>query len=362
VSKQSTSEWVDIMSFENKRIFITGGAGFIGTNLAKHFLDKGASVTVFDNLSRKNVENNIHWLQAMKNKNFKFLQGDIRQPAQLLKNFNEIQPEAVLHCCAQTAVTTSVKEPSLDFEINAAGTVNVLEAARKCGSNPTVVYTSTNKVYGNSVNNIPLAERKGRYEFADKNFEKGIPEDLSTDASEHTPYGCSKYTADIYVRDYCSIYDLPAAVFRMSCIYGTRQFGTEEQGWVAHFIISSVLGKPLTIYGDGKQVRDILFIDDLARAFELAIEKISSTKGQAFNIGGGPQNTISLLELIDILEKLTGKKIPHTFSGWRPFDQRVYISDISKINKYTGWQPQISVNEGIEKLFGWVSENKNLFG
>jgi CDP-paratose 2-epimerase len=347
--------------FENKRIFITGGAGFIGTNIAKYFLDRGAEIIVFDNLSRKNVEKNIKWLQTMKNKNFKFLKEDIRNFAVLAKSFKEIEPDVVLHCCAQTAVTTSVKNPREDFDINALGTLNVLESARQCTSSPVIIYTSTNKVYGNNVNKIPLIEKESRYEFSDKKFKNGIPEDFPTDAAEHTPYGCSKYVADLYVRDYFSVYGLPAVIFRMSCIYGTRQFGIEDQGWVAHFIISSILNRQLTVYGDGKQVRDILFVDDLVKAVELVIDKISSVKGQVFNIGGGSENTISLLELINVLEKISKRKISYNFSEWRPFDQRVYVSDICKINKYTGWKPKIDISEGIEKLFKWVDENKRLF-
>jgi CDP-paratose 2-epimerase len=341
------------------KILITGGAGFVGCNLADYFLKKGSEVVVFDNLSRKGTEKNLKWLKANHKKGLSFIKGDVRNFKSLLKACKDV--DAIFHTAAQVAVTTSLKNPREDFEINALGTFNVLEAARKSSSNPILIYTSSNKIYGNNVNKIRLIEKKTRYEFADKKYKNGIPEDFPTDANEHTPYGCSKYAAEIYVRDYGAIYGLRTTTFRMSCIYGLRQFGNEDQGWVAHFIISSVLNKPITIYGDGKQVRDILFIDDLARAFDLACKNVEKTKQQVYNIGGGVKNTISLLELIEFLEKLIGRKIDYRFSDWRPFDQKVYISSIDKAKKDFGWEPKISKEEGIRKLFDWVNENKKLF-
>jgi CDP-paratose 2-epimerase len=341
------------------KILVTGGAGFIGSNLSNYYLNKGHEVTVFDNLSRKGTEKNLEWLRYNHKKNLSFIKNDIR-------NFNPLldatkDADVILHIAAQVAVTTSVKNPMEDFEINALGTFNVLESARQNNTDPIIIFCSTNKVYGNNVNNIPVIEKEKRYEFSDPEFIDGIPEKFSTDANEHTPYGSSKYAADVFMRDFSAVYGMKTVTFRCSCIYGSRQFGNEDQGWVAHFTISSILNRPMIVYGDGKQVRDILFIDDLVRAFDTASERINKTKGQAFNIGGGSKNTISLLELIDLLEKLTGNKIKFTFDGWRPFDQKVYISDIKKAKKTFGWEPKITKEEGIKKLFNWVNSEKKTF-
>jgi len=342
------------------KILITGGCGFIGSNLAHYFSDAGNDITILDNLSRQGTEKNLAWLMSQ-SKKINYIKGDVR-------NFSNVSSvckdqDVIIHTAAQVAVTSSVKNPREDFDINALGTFNVLEAARLSNKNPTVIFFSTNKVYGNNVNNIPLVEKKTRYEFADKKYELGVPEDFPTDASEHTPYGVSKYTADLYVRDFFTIYNLPTVAFRCSCMYGTRQFGTEDQGWLAHFIISSIFDRQLTIYGDGKQVRDVLFVDDVVRLVESCLAKIGKIKGNAFNIGGGPSNTISLLELISILEKNLGKKIKYTFSDWRPADQKVYISDIRKAEKVIGWRPLTSPEEGVKKLIDWINENRenNLF-
>jgi len=341
------------------RILITGGSGFIGSNLANFFLNNGHEVTTFDNLSRKGTNKNLDWLKQIHGDKLKFINGDVRKLEDLTPTTKDV--DLILHTAAQVAVTTSILNPLDDFSINAIGTLNVLEAARLSNNNPIIMFTSTNKVYGNNVNLIDLAEKQTQYEFANPSFALGIPESFSTDAHEHTPYGNSKYIADLYVRDYFAVYGLPSVVFRMSCIYGTRQFGNEDQGWVAHFIISNLLGKSLTFYGDGKQVRDILFIDDLVRAFDMASKNINKTKGQAFNMGGGPQNTISLLQLVSMLEQFTGKKINYNIDKWRPFDQKVYISDIRKAKEDFGWEPQISAEQGIKKLHDWVSSNINLF-
>lgn len=340
-------------------ILITGGCGFIGSNLANHFASKGFEVTVADNLSRKGTEFNLDWLKKKHPKNLKFVNLDIRDLEKLKSAAKD--KETILHTAAQVTMTDSVANPRNDFEINVVGTFNVLEAARLSNENPIVVYTSTNKVYGEGPNIIKLEETKTRWKFSDKNFQNGVPETFSTDFDKHGPYGNSKYAADLYVRDYAHVYGLPTVTFRQSCIYGTRQFGNEEQGWVAHFVISSVLGRPINIYGDGKQVRDVLFMEDLARAFEFSIEKINKAKGQAYNIGGGPRNTLSLLELMSMLEKMNGKKIDSKYFDWRPADQKVYISDISKAKKVFGWEPQISPDEGVSRLHRWVKENISLF-
>jgi len=339
------------------QMLITGGAGFIGCNLADYFLKRGHEVTVFDNLSRKGTEKNLEWLKSNHKNGFKFIKNDIRNFDPLLNIVKD--KNLIFHTAGQVAVTTSVENPREDFEINTLGTFNVLDAARKSNSNPIIIFTSTNKVYGNNVNKIPLIKKETRYEFADSKYKNGIPEDFPTDADEHTPYGSSKYAADIYVRDFSTIYGLTTVTFRMSCIYGIRQFGNEDQGWVAHFIISSFFNKPTVIYGDGKQVRDVLFIDDLIRAFELACQNIEKTKGKVYNIGGGIKNTMSLLELLDLLKNL-GLKPKYTFDDWRPADQKVYISDVKKTIEF-GWKPKISPEEGVKKLLDWVMENKRLF-
>jgi CDP-paratose 2-epimerase len=339
------------------RILITGGAGFVGCNLADYFLKKGYEVTVFDNLSRKGTEKNLEWLRTNHKTNFEFIKNDIRE-------FNSIvdavkDKDFIFHTAGQVAVTTSVKNPREDFEINALGTFNLLEAARQSNSDPIIVFTSTNKVYGNNVNKIPLLEKEKRYEFDETKCMDGIPEDFPTDADEHTPYGSSKYAADIYARDFFAIYGLRTITFRMSCIYGTRQFGNEDQGWVAHFTISSFFNRPIVIYGDGKQVRDVLFVDDLVKAFELACEGIKKTKGEVYNIGGGIKNTISLLELFDLLKSF-GLSPKYTFDDWRPADQKVYISKVKKATEF-GWKPNISPEQGVKKLLEWIKENKRLF-
>lgn len=339
------------------RVLVIGGAGFVGSNLANHFLKGGNDVTVLDNLSRRGTANNLKWLEVTHGKKLNFINADIRNFESIRPGFKDI--DVIFHTAAQVAVTTSVKDPRLDFDINALGTFNVLEAARLSNSDPRLVFTSTNKVYGNNVNDVSLSEGKTRYSFSDPKFKNGIPEWFSTDANEHTPYGVSKYSADLYVRDYFEIFGLKTVTFRMSCIYGTRQFGNEDQGWVAHFVISSIFGRPLTIFGDGKQVRDVLFIDDLVRAFELASSNIKITKGKAYNIGGGVSNTISLLELLTILKNL-GHEAKVTFSDWRPADQKVYISDVTKAAEF-GWKPKISPEEGVNKLAQWITANKALF-
>jgi len=341
------------------KILITGGAGFIGSNLASHFASKGDEIIAYDSLLREGTKYNLDWLKRLYGGKIKFVQGDIRD-FDLLKQYVK-DVDAIVHTAGQVAVTSSIKNPREDFEINALGTLNVLEAVRTANKDAAVIFFSTNKVYGNNVNKIPLVERKTRYEFADPKYKLGIPEDFPTDASEHTPYGVSKYVADLYVRDYATVYGLSTITFRCSCMYGIRQFGNEDQGWVAHFIISSIFDKPLTIYGDGKQVRDILFAEDVNKLVELALTNIGKVKGEVFNIGGGSQNTISLLELISMLERKLNKTISYSFSDWRPADQKVYISDIRKAEKLLGWKPLVKPEEGVERLIKWVYENKELF-
>jgi CDP-paratose 2-epimerase len=340
----------------SKKYLITGGAGFIGSNYASRLIQRGESVTLFDNLTRAGATLNLKWLREQYgDKSFKLVIGDVRQ-------FDEVRPvvdeaDAIIHLAAQVAVTTSVQKPREDFEINAMGTFNVLESARLSRRNPVVLYASTNKVYG-EMEDQPVVEEKNQYRYAKLPY--GISETQNLDF--HSPYGCSKGAGDQYTHDYARIYDLPTVVMRQSCIYGTRQFGIEDQGWVAWFVIAAITGRKISIYGDGKQVRDILFIDDLLNAYDAAIANIDRVKGQAFNVGGGPDNTISIwAEFAPMLEKLLGKKLEVSRDDWRPGDQKVYISDIRKAQRELSWTPAIRVNEGVTRLFEWVKNNQQLF-
>jgi len=336
-------------------IVVIGGAGFIGCNIADYYLKNRHNVTVFDNFSRKGTLQNLDWLLKRYKENLTVAQGDVRIDFGRLKSVVG-KADIVFHFAAQVAVTTSVVDPREDFEINALGTFNVLEAIRQSGSKPIVLYSSTNKVYG-GMEHVKIVERNGEYDY--ESLPLGVSEAEQLDF--HSPYGCSKGTADQYMIDYSRIYGLRTVVFRQSCIYGYRQFGVEDQGWVAHFTISSMFDRPLTIYGDGKQVRDVLFIDDLVRAYDMAIKNINVTAGKAYNIGGGPNKKMSLLNLIGYLEKFFGKKLTYTFSTWRPGDQRVFICDIRKAKNEFGWEPKIGVEEGVRLLAAWVKENKEEF-
>ncbi len=336
------------------KILLTGGAGFIGCNAADYFLKKGYEVTVLDNLSRNGTENNLKWLQG-KFPNVRFVKADVTKDQSILDQEVE-KVDAVIHLAAQVAVTTSVLDPRHDFNTNLLGAFNVLEAIRKSKRRPMILYSSTNKVYG-GMEDVKIVEKNGRYAY--KDLPTGCSEERTLDF--HSPYGCSKGGADQYIIDYSRIYGLKTVVFRQSCIYGTRQFGIEDQGWVAWFIIATILGKPLKIYGDGKQVRDVLFVEDLVKCYDMAIKNIDKVSGKAYNIGGGPENQLSLLELISYLEEFLGKKIRYTFHDWRPGDQKVFVCNISKAKREFGWEPKIGVKEGVKKLFDWVNENKKLF-
>jgi CDP-paratose 2-epimerase len=334
---------------------ITGGAGFIGTNLADYYLSKNKNVTILDNLSRSGTQKNVDWLQKQHGSRLKFVKYDIRNTDGILAELVE-NADVVFHQAAQVAVTTSVTNPREDFEANATGTFNVLEAVRLSSSKPIVVYSSTNKVYG-KMEDVEIIERGGRYEYASLNA--GVPETRTLDF--HSPYGCSKGCADQYMIDYSRIYGLKTVVFRQSCIYGPHQFGVEDQGWVAWFSIRAMQNLPISIYGDGKQVRDVLYIEDLIRAYEAAIENIDITNGRAYNIGGGPNNTLSLLELITILEEYFEIKLDCKFEDWRPGDQLIYVSDIQKANEVLEWAPLISPLKGVKKLLEWLIQNRDLF-
>ncbi len=339
-----------------KQFFVTGGAGFIGTNCVSRLIERGDRVKIFDNLSRPGSPMNVSWLEQKYGKNsFQLVVGDVRDASLLTAATRDA--DVIIHFAGQVAVTTSVHHPRQDFEANALGTFNLLEAARLSGRKPVVFYASTNKVYG-GMEHIQIVEDETRYHY--EQFKNGVPESYPLDF--HSPYGCSKGTGDQYVRDYARIYDLPTVVFRQSTIYGPRQFGVEDQGWMAWLIIAAVKGKPITIYGNGKQVRDMLFVDDLLDAYDAALNRIELVKGKVFNIGGGPENTISIWrEFGPTLEQLMGNEIPVSWSNWRPGDQRIYVSDISKAKAELGWQPKTGLSEGISILFNWVKENKELF-
>jgi CDP-paratose 2-epimerase len=339
------------------KILITGGAGFIGTNTADRLLADGQQVIIVDDLSRRGSENNLKWLRE-RHGDFPFHQIDIRDFDALRSMMRGHAPlDLVLHFAAQVAVTTSVEDPRTDFEINALGTLNVLEAVRELDDDPVVLYTSTNKVYG-ALPQLQVLEDDLRYRYAD--LPLGVTEQTPLDL--YSPYGCSKGAADQYVRDYHRMYGMRTIVFRNSCIYGPRQFGIEDQGWLAWFVIAAVKGSPITIYGNGKQVRDLLYIDDLVEAMLLAHAKIEKTQGQVYNIGGGSENSVSIwLEIEPALRELLGREIPVSFAGWRPGDQPIYVSNVTKAFEDFGWRPKTTVNEGMRRLFDWVREHEHLF-
>ncbi len=333
----------------SRHYLITGGAGFIGANYAARLLARGERVTVYDNFSRRGADVNVQWLEDRAPRGaLRVVRGDVRDAALLTAVTRDA--DVVVHLAAQVAVTTSVRDPRLDFEVNALGTFNVLEAARLAPKPPIVLYASTNKVYG-GMEDVPVVEEATRYRYA--NLPHGVPETQPLDF--HSPYGCSKGAGDQYVRDYARIYGLRTVVFRQSCIYGPRQWGIEDQGWVAWFVIAALTGRPITIYGDGKQVRDVLYIDDLLDAYDAAVDRIDAVAGQVYNIGGGPDHALSIwAEFGPLLERLLGRPIPVDYGPWRPGDQRVYISDIRKAQRELGWTPQVGVEEGVQRLVDWV--------
>jgi CDP-paratose 2-epimerase len=341
---------------DGRATLITGGAGFVGANLAHRLLGEKRPVIILDNISRPGVERNLAWLRERHPTGLEVVIADVRDAAAVTRAV--ARARHVFHFAAQVAVTTSLVDPREDFAINALGTLNVLEAIRAQAKPPSIVMTSTNKVYG-GLEDVSLRIEGQRYapESADV-ATHGISEDRPLDF--HSPYGCSKGTADQYVHDYARSYGVKTVVFRMSCIYGQRQFGTEDQGWVAHFLLRALDRKPITLYGDGKQVRDILFIDDLVNAFVLAERNIDRLSGRAFNIGGGPGNVISLLDLLDRIEALDGRRPPISFEAWRTGDQRYYVSDPRRFQQATGWAPRVGAQDGIERLYGWLRELRGL--
>jgi CDP-paratose 2-epimerase len=343
------------MSNEKQRTaLIFGGAGFIGSNWAERLLTTtDAKVHVFDNLSRRGVHHNLEWLKKQTDHNrLQVTIADVRDAAAVeraVRSANEIY-----HLAAQVAVTHSLHDPRFDFDVNVGGTINVLEAARKAGHSPFVLFTSTNKVYGEMARR-PTVVTHSRYRFADGG---GVDETAALDF--HTPYGCSKGAADQYVRDYARSFGIPAVVLRMSCIAGPRQFGNEDQGWVAHLLYCAMEQIPAVIYGDGRQVRDILYVGDLLDAFAAVREHRSHTEGEVFNVGGGLENTLSLLELVDEIERMTGQRLRYTQEPMRQGDQFVYVSDTSKLTRATGWRPQTAVGETLSAILDWWTRNRAL--
>lgn len=337
------------------KILITGGAGFIGINLAARALEKKMAVVIIDNLSRNGSKKNLDWLKHIGK--FTFINCDV-------SNFKKLKEaivphknvDTIVHLAAQVAVSRSIANPKSDFKNNLIGTFNILEILRQEKIKPLLVYASTNKVYGD-IKSARVTQNATRYHC--QKYPLGIPESMPLDF--YSPYGCSKGAAEQYVHDYHRIFGIPTVVMRQSCIYGPRQFGQEDQGWLAWFIIASLLEKPITIYGNGKQVRDVLYIDDLVDAYLLAINKSEKVAGKIFNIGGGPQNSISVWEEFGpLLQNLMGKKIKVIKKVQRPGDQPFYISDIRLIKKELGWKPKVSPKVGVKKLYDWVIKNRNL--
>jgi len=337
---------------------VIGGAGFIGCNAAEYYANRGYNkITIFDNLSRKGSRHNLNYL--LNKKSIKFVEGDITSNSDVncLLKPEMADSDLILHLAAQVAVTTSVENPREDFNINAYGTFNVLESIRKIkernGIAPVLIYSSTNKVYG-GMEDILILNKGEMYDYQD--LPEGISEDRQLDF--HSPYGCSKGCGDQYVRDYSRIFGLDTIVMRQSCIYGRRQFGIEDQGWVAWFTIANILNRPITIFGDGKQVRDVLWIDDLLEAYDFAFQQITTTRGKCYNIGGGKQNKLSLHQLIKTLEDLSGKKMDVSYAKWRPGDQKVCFMDIRRAKTDFGWKTKTNVSEGIKRLYLETQKNR----
>ncbi len=331
------------------RVLVVGGAGFIGANLAHRLLSTGARVRVLDSLARPGVERNLEWLRAAHGERLQPILADVRDPAAVARAVRGVS--AVFHLAAQVAVTTSLVDPVHDFEVNARGTINVLEAVRREDPPPFVLFTSTNKVYG-ALEDVPLVDTGARYAPADPGLRRGVSE--ARGLAFHSPYGCSKGAAEQYVLDWARTFGVPATVFRMSCIYGPRQLGTEDQGWVAHFLVQAMHGRPITLYGDGKQVRDVLFVDDLLDGMLAARERPREVAGRAFNVGGGPANAVSLLELLELIAELEGARPRIRLEAWRLADQRWYVSDSSALAGLAGWAPRVGVREGVARLHAWL--------
>tara|TARA_B100000029_G_scaffold259296_1_gene255980 strand:- start:443 stop:1486 length:1044 start_codon:yes stop_codon:yes gene_type:complete len=334
----------------SKKILITGGAGFIGSNTAFYFSKKGWKIYLIDNLSRKGSKNNLFNLR--KNIKIKFYKADVSNFKKISKIIKNIKPNLLIHCAGQVTVTKSIVNPRNDFNSNAFGSFNILESIRLFSNKSKFINISTNKVYGD-VANKKISEINKRYRFLGKT--KSIDESYPLDL--YSPYGCSKGIADQYARDYSRIYNLDTIVLRLSCIYGTMQYGIEDHGWIVWLAIKSYFGKKIKIFGNGKQVRDALYIDDLVKLF-FKLSKSKKNTNKIYNIGGGSKNSISLLELINILNKKMNKKNKFKIFKWRPGDQKIYISNILKIKKEYHWYPKISLSEGLDKIIAWINKNE----
>jgi len=346
----------DLPAATERPVLITGGAGFIGSNIADRLAGQGHSVIVYDALLRPGVERNLAWLQERHGDRVRHIAADIRDEDALAKAV--IQARAVFHMAAQVAVTTSLVDPREDFAINIAGTLSLLESVRRLAPETPVIFASTNKVYGDLAD-VPLVEIGERYEPRNPEIAaRGIGEDRPLDF--HTPYGCSKGAADQYVLDYARSFGLRTAVLRMSCIYGRRQMGTEDQGWVAHFLIRALEGAPITLYGDGRQVRDILDVDDAVDAYLGAWQRIDQVSGQAFNLGGGPSNAVSLRELLDHIGSLTGRAPGVRYSDWRAGDQRYFVADATAARAALGLKQPTAWREGVARLADWLRAERGV--
>jgi CDP-paratose 2-epimerase len=340
---------------DSRPILITGGAGFIGSNLADRLAGAGHEVIVYDALSRPGVERNLAWLRQRHGSRITAIIGDTRDEDEVVRAAADVK--AAFHFAAQVAVTTSMVDPREDFEINVRGTINLLDAIRTRAEPVPVIFASTNKVYGD-LGDLPFAELDDRYEPSGLFARRGIDESRGLDF--HTPYGCSKGAADQYVLDYARSFGIPTLVFRMSCIYGQRQMGTEDQGWVAHFLIRALEGEPITIYGDGKQVRDILDVHDAVNAYVAALENIDRVHGRAFNLGGGSDNAVSLLQLLDEMRDVTGREVELRFEDWRPGDQRWYVSNASAAQGALGLPKPRSWRDGVARLASWLASDRGV--
>lgn len=341
-----------------KNVLITGGAGFIGSNAALYFSKIGYSVVILDNLSRPGALYNALVLADTPMVRLEIADiSDRRAVSSVLERHGPF--DAVIHLAAQVAVTTSLHDPEHDFSVNVTGTFNILECQRRLCPDATLIFSSTNKVYG-SLEHIPVRDGQSRYAYADNELAAcGVSED--TPLSFETPYGCSKGAADQYVLDYARSFDLNATSFRQSCVYGPYQYGLEDQGWIAWFVIAALLDKEITIYGDGRQVRDVLFVRDLVRAFDAAIHNPHAVKGRAYNIGGGPCLSFSLLEVIEEIQRKMGLSVRLRFAPWRPRDQKVYVSNTNRLFQDLGWRPQVSLQEGLDEMIKWAEHHTDKF-
>ncbi|MCA6119204.1 NAD-dependent epimerase/dehydratase family protein [Bradyrhizobium sp. WSM 1738] len=342
----------------SERILVTGGCGFLGCNIAAKLATRGRSVVAMDNLSRRGSEENAEWLRQRYGNRVAIEIADTRDAdaVDALVSANT----AVMHLAAQVAVTTSLEDPISDFEINGHGTLNVLQAIRRRNPRAPIVFASTNKVYGRLFDPSEVRRVDCRYVPDDPRFTHGVAEDTPLDL--YSPYGCSKGVADQYVRDYSRVFALRSVVLRMSCVYGPRQFGNEDQGWIAHFLLEAIRRRPITIYGDGYQVRDALFVDDAVNAWIAALDNINSISGRIFNLGGGPSNAISLRDLLQLISELRGDQPDVRYAAWRPGDQPWYVSDIRAVSQAVEWEPRVSVRQGLRLIERWLDNHVSAGG